>query len=323
MISIIIPIYNVEKYLPDCLNSILSQTFTDWEVICVNDGSPDKCGKILTEYARKDQRIKVITQKNLGVSSARNNGLKRAKGDYFCFLDADDALHPDFLKVMLDGIEKYNVPVIGCNFKIFTDSYSPKQIPKVIPLKRYKSPLTKYLFRQMKYYAMVWGKLYHKSIFKNLCFDSGLCYGEDTHISIQILSKINDIAFVDLPLYGYRDSVNSITRSAFNSKMIDDHILSGLKWNEFFEEIGASKLIRCLIKRKAANRSFRWACIRSYKQDKKNYRQIWEKYISTFDELIQQKRFSPWDLSIKYWLPFYLWRHKHWKTLRLFGIGGK
>ncbi|MFI3241776.1 MAG: glycosyltransferase, partial [Alphaproteobacteria bacterium] len=93
-ISIIIPVYNVEKYLSQCLDSILNQTFNDWEAICVNDGSTDKSAEILTKYANKDSRIKVINQENYGVSSARNAAVKKITGEWTCFLDADDAFAP-------------------------------------------------------------------------------------------------------------------------------------------------------------------------------------------------------------------------------------
>ena len=98
-ISIIIPCYKVEKYLPRCLDSVLSQTFSDFEAICVNDGSPDSCGEILADYAAKDSRIKILTQQNQGLSMARNNGLKLARGNFIYFLDSDDFIHPQLLEI--------------------------------------------------------------------------------------------------------------------------------------------------------------------------------------------------------------------------------
>ncbi len=115
-ISIIIPVYKVEKYLSRCLDSILAQTYQDWEAICVNDGSPDKCKKILAEYAQKDNRNKVITQKNQGISIARNNALKQVKGVYVCFLDSDDELEPTFLEEPYKAITKENADMAVCGF---------------------------------------------------------------------------------------------------------------------------------------------------------------------------------------------------------------
>ena len=115
-VSIIIPVYKVEKYLPDCLNSVLSQTFQDWEAICVNDGSPDNCGKILDEYAQRDKRIKVIIQENQGLSLARNNGLKQAKGEYILFLDSDDFIYPQLLEICVSLAEKENAQMVSFSF---------------------------------------------------------------------------------------------------------------------------------------------------------------------------------------------------------------
>ena len=116
-ISIIIPVYKVEAYLPACLDSVLAQTFSDWEAICVNDGSPDNCGKILSEYAQKDSRIKVITQENQGVSVARNKALENAQGKYICFLDSDDELAPTFLQKMYQAIMDTNSDMVWCDFQ--------------------------------------------------------------------------------------------------------------------------------------------------------------------------------------------------------------
>ena len=115
-ISIIIPCYNVEKYLHRCLDSVIGQTFEDFEVICVNDGSPDNSGSILEEYAAKDKRIKILTQKNQGLSMARNNGKALAQGKYIYFLDSDDFIHPQCLEIAHYIAEKYEVDLVSFDF---------------------------------------------------------------------------------------------------------------------------------------------------------------------------------------------------------------
>ena len=115
LISIIIPVYNVEKYLSECLDSVIAQTYQNWEAICVNDGSPDNCGAILDQYASTDPRIKVIHQENRGVSDTRNVGLKQAIGEYITFLDSDDMLYPQFLEYMLNTIQKDNSDIVCCD----------------------------------------------------------------------------------------------------------------------------------------------------------------------------------------------------------------
>lgn len=110
-ISIIIPVYNVEKYLRQCVDSVLAQTYTDWELILVDDGSPDNCPELCDDYASKDSRIRVIHQPNEGVSVARNSGIKISRGRYICFIDSDDEVHSSYLQTLINLIEDYNADV--------------------------------------------------------------------------------------------------------------------------------------------------------------------------------------------------------------------
>ena len=112
-ISVIVPVYNTERYLASCLDSLLAQTFQDWEAICVDDGSTDECKNILQQYGLKDKRLKIIAQKNKGLSSARNAGLDYAKGEYVFFLDSDDIIPEYALEMMLKIAEITNVPVVA------------------------------------------------------------------------------------------------------------------------------------------------------------------------------------------------------------------
>ena len=111
-ISVIIPIYNVEKFLPRCLDSVINQSFKNIEIICVNDGSTDKSGKILAKFAEKDARFRVITQDNQGLSASRNNGMEVASGTYIFFLDADDYLHPQTLEIFYATAQKSECPIV-------------------------------------------------------------------------------------------------------------------------------------------------------------------------------------------------------------------
>lgn len=130
-ISVIIPVYNVEKYLVRCLESVLAQTFTDFEVICINDGSRDKSLEILEKYAEKDKRIKVYNQSNQGVAVARNNGLKKATGGYVFFLDSDDVLHYQCFEILIKLVEEFNVDMISFNqLDCEFDDVNKKQLDK-------------------------------------------------------------------------------------------------------------------------------------------------------------------------------------------------
>ena len=114
LLSIIVPVYNVEKYIERCIKSILNQSFTNFELILVDDGSPDNCGKICDEYKKKDSRIKVIHKKNGGLSDARNAGLNIATGKYIGFVDSDDIIHPQMYEKLFNCINKYNSDIVQC-----------------------------------------------------------------------------------------------------------------------------------------------------------------------------------------------------------------
>ena len=120
-ISVIIPVYNVEKFLPQCIESVIKQNYKNLEIICVDDGSTDNCGKILDEYALKDNRIKVIHQKNKGLSEARNIALDIASGYWISFVDSDVFLAPDFYDIMLNAAKKNNADVIQCGYNIYNE----------------------------------------------------------------------------------------------------------------------------------------------------------------------------------------------------------
>lgn len=126
MISIVIPVYKVEKYLRQCVDSVLAQTYSDWELILVDDGSPDLCPQICDEYAAKDSRIKVIHQENHGVSSARNTGIAKSSGIYLCFIDSDDEVHPDYLRILLNTIEIADADISCIGFCSNANDYNNK-----------------------------------------------------------------------------------------------------------------------------------------------------------------------------------------------------
>ena len=115
-ISVVVPVYNVEKYLRKCIDSIINQTYKNLEIILVDDGSPDKCGEICDEYAKKDNRVKVIHKKNAGVSSARNDGIDNATGEYIIFVDSDDWLEDNAIEIMVDKLNEYDYDCVFCNF---------------------------------------------------------------------------------------------------------------------------------------------------------------------------------------------------------------
>ncbi|MEG0087047.1 MAG: glycosyltransferase, partial [Niameybacter sp.] len=127
-LSIIVPVYNVEKYLPKCIESILAQSFTDFEVILIDDGATDKSGEICEEYANKDTRIKIIHKENGGLSSARNAGIELSNGNYIGFVDSDDFIHPQMYEILLREARSSNSDVVICRYKCWNEGEEQGQI---------------------------------------------------------------------------------------------------------------------------------------------------------------------------------------------------
>ena len=236
MVSVIIPIYNCEKYLNECIFSVLEQTYKDFELILVDDGSTDNSLNICYEFAKKDSRIIVIHQENGGVSSARNKGLKNAKGEFITFVDSDDYVENDWLKMLLTAILANNADVSICGIKFDNKLRCLCE----------NSSLTKdeLLFELQKNGLLysVFNKLYRR---KKLTveFRSGLKFGEDLLFNLEYFRKINDIAVVSQALYFYRkDNVNSAT-AGFREDKFDD-ILFLYKQTSDFCKIISDECVR-------------------------------------------------------------------------------
>ncbi len=217
MISVIIPVYNVENYLRQCLDSILNQTYTDFEVICVNDGSTDNSLNILNEYAKKDSRIKVISQKNKGPSKARNVGLKHANSEYICFIDSDDKIEPDFFEKLYAVRDMSDLITVKINYPNTTPDkqiwYNKFNLKKETGL--YK--LTPSLFTKIT--MAVWGKLFKKSIIDKykIKFQNGL--HEDSNFLYCYMSHIESIYYINEELYTHiSNNPNSLTFELNNKK---------------------------------------------------------------------------------------------------------
>lgn len=217
-ISVIVPIYNVEKYLNRCVDSILNQTFADFECILIDDGSPDNCGKICDEYAEKDKRIRVIHKENGGLSDARNAGIKVAQGEYLSFIDSDDWIHPQMLEILYNGITKNDVLVSVCAYE---------RVETEKPFKNIKNPEYEILkgmdfFTEDNVTAVVaWNKLYHKSLFDSIRYPVGKIH-EDEFTTYKILYKAGNIAFCSEKMYMYFVNNTGITKGVYSLKQLNE-----------------------------------------------------------------------------------------------------
>ena len=219
-ISIIVPVYKVEKFLIPCLDSIKNQSFQNFEVICVDDGSPDNCGLILDNYAKTDPRFKVIHKKNGGLSSARNAATPFLRAPYTLFLDSDDALHPQALEVIHQYINIINADVFWFDSSTFTGNVPDCEVFDINNLKNIETfcnPFEIYALKKksdrgkkIKISGVVWNKVYKTQYVKNTPFEEGLSPGEDNLFTFDVMTQINRIAHIPYNLYFYRVNPSSI-----------------------------------------------------------------------------------------------------------------
>ncbi len=218
MITVIVPVYKVEKYLSRCVDSILNQTYTDFRLILVDDGSPDNCGKLCDEYAEKDSRIIVIHKENGGLSDARNAGLdwfyENSDSEYIVFADSDDWLHPQHLEILMRPIEEKSVKVSVCGY-VRTDSIGDTPEDDFTDCSYKLTSPENMLVNHFWNYNYAWGKIYHKILFKDIRFPVGKNF-EDTFTTYKVLYKCDEIAFTDTPLYCYFKNEAGISRSPWN-----------------------------------------------------------------------------------------------------------
>lgn len=222
--SIVIPVYNVEKYLVECLESVLNQTFTDWEAVCVNDGATDNSASILEEYTVKDSRIKTITQPNGGLSAARNTGLTASQGEYVLFLDSDDWLEPNALETLSDHLDDEDMLCFsGRRFFEETNSFNPAD---VLPEKTYGSGMDYYndnaLAPRDFAFVCVVLRAYKRAFLvdHNLHFKKGI-FHEDNLFTPLACYDAKSVKSINASLYNYRVRANSIT-TANDAKRLKD-----------------------------------------------------------------------------------------------------
>lgn len=208
LISVIIPVYNVEKYLKECLDSVINQTHKNIEIILIDDGSTDNSGKICDEYRKKDDRIIVIHKSNEGLSSARNDGLIHAKGKYIQFIDSDDYVNRDMLEITYSIIKKYNADVVTFSHYILNDGKAICDCSKEEKVLN-KMEAMKELLLDNKIRNYSWEKLWKKELFQDIKFPEGKKF-EDIATTPFLFEKANKIILYDYPQYYYRQRQGSI-----------------------------------------------------------------------------------------------------------------
>lgn len=214
MISVIVPVYRVEPYVRQCVDSILSQTYEDFEVLLIDDGSPDRCGEICEEYKEKDDRVRVFHTENRGLSAARNLGLKEAKGNYIGFVDSDDWIEPDMYEVLLERLEETDADISACS--ICSNASKSGLVNQAV----FKDQDILIALIDQRISNCVWNKLYRKTLFDGLAFPYGKNY-EDISCMHIILSRAHKVIVIPDQKYHYRQRPESITKAYSARNLID------------------------------------------------------------------------------------------------------
>lgn len=234
LISIIIPVYKVEKYLEKCIQSVINQTYENLQIILVDDGSPDNCGKICDEYAKKDHRIEVIHKSNGGLSDARNKGLEIAKGEYIGFVDSDDYIEADMYEVLYNLLKQYNADVSICNF--YTVSQEKIAIKNADNgIKEYnRIEILKEILLDNNIQSYAWNKLYKRELFGEIKYPVGKKY-EDIGTTFYLLEKCNKVVVTGKPEYYYINRQDSIVNNVTETT-ITDYIELIMQRYDYIEE---------------------------------------------------------------------------------------
>ncbi len=310
-IDIVVPVYNNENYIEDCIKSIQAQTFTDFRVVVIDDGSTDRSREICDRLSSEDERIEVIHQKNGGVSLARNTGLAAIGSPYFCFVDSDDMIHADYLEKMYQLIQERNADLVICSFHLFNDgekeidlseTKETAQIEVYTDTSQYEE---KFVDDSMKLVSPT-NKLYKTELFEGLFYPEGKVF-EDDYVYYRILDRSKCTVFTDAKLYAYRIRKNSITREKYNLKMLN-HIEAKSQQIRYFHEMKKQRLTEISLD---AYMYWIWWNIGNMKKEGIEYREKMIPYFRFLREAVRYLKttgtFSTKKI-LKYWYLAYIKR---------------
>lgn len=235
LISVIVPVYKVEKYLHRCIDSILAQTYENIEVLLIDDGSPDQSGAICDDYQAKDSRVRVFHKENGGVSSARNLGLRESKGDYIVFVDADDYIDEKMYATLLTNMLNENADTSICSYyQEADDGVFHKHWQNDEYLVFDKGEQIANLVSNQYYTCSCWDRLFKKKLLDSISFNTEYSFYEDYFFLYEVMQKSEKAVFTSVPLYYYCNNQNSAARAPFNTQKMDiekvcEYVLGDIK----------------------------------------------------------------------------------------------
>ncbi len=247
LISVIIPAYNIENYLEACVKSVVGQTYTNMEIILVNDGSTDQTGEICKQLVKTDNRIQLIEQRNQGLSAARNAGIEVANGEYLTFIDGDDCVTKDYLQLMYDGIQKHDATAAVIDYAVVFEHKKQKitksHLAKDEGVCSGADVLHRLVMENNNTYVRAWGKLFHKELWKMIRFPVGKIH-EDEFTLYQIWDICSKVAVINSPAYLYIQRGDSIINTGFKITRLHK-IEAFAQRNTFFHERNMTELEIC------------------------------------------------------------------------------
>lgn len=228
IVSILVPVYNVEAFLPQCLDSLVGQTYPHLQIVLIDDGSTDGSWRVMQEYANRDERIEIYHQENQGVGATRNHLLEKIKGDYVLFVDSDDWVELDMVEFLLGKASENNADVVTCGNVINEAPVAAQYSQKVLSQ---NEAIERFLYH-IEFRGSLWNKLVRTSLLHNCQFHCGISLGEDALFCWHFLQHANNVLFTDRQLYHYRMNESSICHSAFGPKKLSAHYA----WEQMCDE---------------------------------------------------------------------------------------
>lgn len=220
LVSVIVPVYNVELYIEKCIESIISQTYGELDIILIDDGSQDTSGEICDKYSELDERIRVIHKRNEGLSAARNLGIEISKGQYLCFVDSDDYVEADFISCMLNACVHYGKDIAICGRILEYSTYSVKEYVSNQTEVFGNNEALSHLFKTDIYNMAAWDKMYAKKLFKDVRYPYGKIH-EDIYTTALLMEKSNGIVKIPNQLYHYIQRETGITGELYGDSSFD------------------------------------------------------------------------------------------------------
>lgn len=320
-VSVLIPVYNVDKYLPATLGSLTGQTFGDFEVLCVDNGSTDGSLAVLKEYAAKDSRIKIIEQDNRGVSAARNAALDQASGEYIAFLDSDDLMHPQMLETMFRTLTETDSDIVYCNIRRFNDgeevSFDAVKSPTVSILPEHFVSFVWNKKNNPK--ASLWNKMYRAELFKDVRLPEEINVAEDFVVMHSLLFKAKKVTYVRAELMYYRQRSGSL----IHAELKEEDINNGINAVRLILEQFKDEKLSAPVRKKLNYRLMKMLCkdciVTPYKRFRKDngYLRFWNAYFPVLFDLKRSGLYQPQYLDLRNRLFSALFLKRRFRALRL------